>query len=411
MNRVMTVAQLSSYLKGVFDDEELLHDVTLSGEVAEVSYSDKHTFLTLAEGDISVRCVHFSARDKIQKGEKLALKGSVRFYGKRGTVTFAYTEYFVQGEGAKNAKLAALKEKLQTLGYFENRPTLPKYIVSVAVITSPDGAAIRDLIHVVRSKNPFVTIKVYPVKVQGEGAPEQMARAVTSLQSYAVDAIVLCRGGGSDEDLDSFNDERLATAVALSRIPIISAVGHQVDYTLCDFCAGTRAGTPSIAGEIINERASALIADIYDCLYACFETASARLDGGKRALNGLIEKFSYALDVKTAKAARELDSASWCGYYAARRKTERAESELSELISRLHVAAENNLNSKRIECDKLQATLSALDPHRIIKTGYAAVLADKTSVKSAAQLKKGDTVELVFADGTAIAVIQSTDKK
>ncbi|MDE6401596.1 MAG: exodeoxyribonuclease VII large subunit, partial [Clostridiales bacterium] len=256
MNRVMTVAQLSAYLRGVFDDEELLHDVTLTGEVTEVSYSDRHTFITLAEGAYSVRCVHFSSRDKIEKGARVALRGSVSFYDKRNSVSFSYVEFFLQGVGDKNARLNELKEKLAALGYFEDRPQLPKYIVNVVVITSPDGAAIRDFMRVVYDKNPFVKISVYPVKVQGDGAAAQMTQAITRLQSYKTDVIALCRGGGSDEDLDCFNDEKLATAVALSKIPIISAVGHEINYSLCDFCAGTRAGTPSIAGEIVNSRAS-----------------------------------------------------------------------------------------------------------------------------------------------------------
>ena len=146
MNRAMTVAQLSAYLRGVFDDEELLHDVTLTGEVTEVSYSDRHTFITLAEGAYSVRCVHFSARDKIEKGARVALRGSVSFYDKRNSVSFNYSEFFLQGVGDKNARLNELKEKLCALGYFENRPQLPRYIVNVVAVTSPDGAAIRDFL-------------------------------------------------------------------------------------------------------------------------------------------------------------------------------------------------------------------------------------------------------------------------
>ena len=158
MNRTMSVAQLSGYLKGMFDDEELLHDVTLTGEVAEVTYSDRHTFLVLADGDCSVRCVHFSARDNIEKGMRVALRGSVGFYGRRNTVSFVYSEFFMQGVGDKNARLAELKRKLGSLGYFENRPQLPKYLTDVTVITSPDGAAIRDFIRVVHGKNPFARI-------------------------------------------------------------------------------------------------------------------------------------------------------------------------------------------------------------------------------------------------------------
>lgn len=407
MNRVMTVTQLASYLKGVFDDEELLHDVTLSGEVAEVSYSDRHTFLTLAEGDFSVRCVHFSARDKLEKGEKVALKGSVRFYDKRGAVSFSYVEFYVSGAGAKSEKLAALKEKLRGLGYFENRPQLPEYVVDVAVITSPDGAAIRDLVHVVSQKNAFVRIRVFPVKVQGDGAAAQMARAVDSLQNCRTDAIVLCRGGGSDEDLDSFNDEGLATSVAKSRIPVISAVGHEVDFTLCDFCAGTRAGTPSIAGEIINAHASALVGDLGALSAACRRAVERRLVERRRALEIVCGGFSHAVDAAVAKRIHGIDGDVRRGYYAVCRKTERRAAELDALVKRLATAAESKARLRRAECEKLQSLLRALDPHRIIRVGYAAVLKEGARVAEASVLRAGERIKLVFADGTATAIVES----
>lgn len=410
MNRVMTVSQLSSYLKGVFDDEELLHDVTLSGEVAEISYSDKHTFLTLADGDASVRCVHFLSRDKLQKGVKVALKGSVRFYGRRSTVTFAYTEFFVSGEGVKSAELSALKEKLRGLGYFENRPQLPKYIVNVTVITSPDGAAIRDFVHVVSQKNAFVSVRVFPVKVQGDGAAAKMTRAVEYLQKSDTDAIVLCRGGGSDEDLNSFNDEKLATAVALSRIPVISAVGHEVDFTLCDFCAGTRAGTPSIAGEIVNAHAGALVSDLAALSQACRNATERRFAARQNALAALCGEFSHAIDATVADRIHKIDVVARRGYYAVCRKAERHGAELTALARSLTLAADSKIKMRRAECDRLQSLLHALDPHRIIKVGYAAVLKDGAKIRAVDELKAGERIRLVFADGSATAVIESTEK-
>jgi len=302
----MTVAQLSRYIKGVFDDEELLHDVTLSGEVAEVSYSDKHTYIVLADGNYSVRCVRFFSRDSVQKGARVALHGSVRFYDRRNAVTFAYDELFVCGDGEKNAKLAEIKERLKKLGYFENRPQLPEYVLSVAAVTSPDGAAIRDLIRVVGDRAPFVKIRVYPVKVQGDGAAEQMAAAVRALDGAKIDAIVLCRGGGSDEDLDTFNDETLATAVAESRLPVISAVGHEVDYTLCDCCAGTRAGTPSIAGGIIAARAVALVDDIVLAAQRCRAALSAKYERRRTEVRYLATEVAHAAATGAERSRRSI---------------------------------------------------------------------------------------------------------
>ena len=410
MNRSMTVIQLASYLSGVFDDEELLHDITLIGEVVEVSYSDRHTFLTLAENDYSVRCVHFSSRDQIKKGERISLKGSVRFYGKRTSVTFSYTEFFVSGAGDKNAKLNELKEKLCMLGYFENRPKLPKYVCDVVAVTSPDGAAIRDFIRVVSDKNPYVRIRVYPTKVQGDGAAAGIKRAVERLQRVKTDAIVLCRGGGSDEDLDCFNDEELAITVANSKIPVISAVGHEIDFTLCDFCAGTRAGTPSIAGEIVNEHASALVNDIAQLAFRARAALDRQFERRKTRLERVSDELSKAVGANIAVKVRELLFSAQKSYYAVQKKLESANGEVKSLSVKMCGAAQKVYDKKRMRTEKLSAVLFALDPKRIIGSGYAAVTLDGKTVKSVSSLSAGNNVRLIFADGAATAKIASVDK-
>ena len=405
MNRTMTVAQLSSYLRGVFDDEELLHDVTLIGEVTEVTYSDRHTFIVLAEGAYSVRCVHFSSRDALEKGMRVALRGSVSFYDKRNSVSFSYKEFFLRGAGDKLARFNELKQKLALAGIFENRPQLPAYITDVTVITSPDGAAIRDFIRVVHDKNPFVRIRVYPVKVQGDGAARQMTDAVNKLQRPGTDAIVLCRGGGSDEDLDSFNDEQLALAVAHSSVPVISAVGHEVDYTLCDFCAGTRAGTPSMAGEIVNAHASDILSDLARLSVRIAQCVQQKLAAASRKTERLGTATTRAVSARVAEYRNDLKTLMRRGGYALNKRADamRARTDNSALMLKSCVQAFAAQRKARL--DKLSALLSALDPHRIIKVGYAAVRKNGKSIAGATQLQTDDNVELVFADGSASAVI------
>lgn len=405
MNRTMSVSQLANYIKGVFDDETLLHDVTLVGEVTDISYSDKHTFIALADGAFSVRCVHFFSRDKIEKGDKLALIGSVGFYDKRGTVSFTYKEFRSQGVGDKNIKLAALKQKLFELGYFENRPKLPKYITYVIAVTSADGAAIRDFIRVVHDKNPFVRIGVYPVKVQGTDAAEQMTEAITSLQCSDAQAIVLCRGGGSDEDLDSFNNERLATAVALSRIPVISAVGHEIDYTLCDYCAGTRAGTPSIAGEIVNARASKVAEDIFSALCGIQEQIALRCERNRRNLEKASAATAFAVSARLSDTSAKLGLYVERCAFSAKRRIVRTGSKLNCAAVRLRAAAGLRLAGDGAIVEKLSVRLSALDPHRIIKVGYAAVRCGGKRISAVGQLKAGSDVDLLFFDGAAKASV------
>ena len=410
MNRQMTVAQLSRYIKGVFEDEELLHDITLSGEVADISYSDKHTFLVLSDGAFSVRCVHFMSRDKIEKGALVALRGSVNFYDKRSSVTFAYSEFFLQGIGDKNAKLAEIKQKLCDLGYFANRPQLPKYIVHVTVVTSPDGAAIRDFMRVVHDKNPFVTIAVYPVKVQGEGAADIMTNAVNRIQSRKTDAIVLCRGGGSDEDLDCYNDEKLATAVALSRIPVISAVGHEIDYTLCDYCAGTRAGTPSIAGEIVNGHASRILIDLITYINVVKSLVEDKYQKSVLRVNRLGKATTYAVSKRVSQGYGELRVAASGMRHRVNINLNSAARRLTDSSMRLKSTVAAKYTAARADADKLIALLNALDPHRIIKVGYAAVLKGGMRISGAWRLNKDDNIDLIFADGVATARITKVNR-
>ncbi len=405
MTREMTVTQLASYLKGVFDDEELLHDVTLSGEIAEVSYSDKHTYLTLSDGAFSVRCAHFRSRDNVQKGMRVALRGSVTFYDRRASVTFVYTDIFVSGSGEKNAALAKLKEKLRAAGLFENRPKLPTYVLNVAVVTSPEGAAIRDFIRVVGDYCNYVRIDVCPVRVQGDGAAEQIVRALEGLRGSGYDAIVLCRGGGSDEDLDCFNDERLAVAVAESKIPVISAVGHEVDYTLCDFCAGTRAGTPSIAGQIVGARAASLMNDIKTLACEAETALVQKYEKRRTNLDRIGLRITGALDAIATARRHDAETTARRGLYALEKKYDAECRTVKDSFDALGRAAERMTEAKWERLNKLAAVLNALDPDKIRKRGYAAVYGAVGAVRSASEIKSGDEVKLVFADGSATAVI------
>lgn len=401
MSRTMTVTQLSSYLKGVFDDEELLHDVVLTGEVTDISYSDKHTFLLLADGRYSVRCVHFGARDNIEKGAKIALRGSVSFYDKKSSVSFNYNEFRLDGTGDKNARLEKIKRELQAKGYFENRKPLPKYVTDVVVVTSPDGAAIRDFMRVVYDKCPFVNIRVYGVRVQGEGAADMIRAAVQNLQSATVDAIVLCRGGGSDEDLDSFNDAALAQAVAESRIPIISAVGHEIDYTLCDYCAGTRAGTPSIAGEIVNSHALSIVADMYDAIASIKSAVERKYTACVNRLNRLGSATTNAVSRRIGASFAAVRRLADGSMYALKNRANAKVSKLAAATGRLRSGMSLKLNEARHTADVTKARFTALDPRRIIKIGYAAVMGKYKRIMSAGELSKGQSVTLVFEDGVA----------
>lgn len=409
MTRAMTVKQLSAYLRGVFDDEELLHDVTLSGEVFEVSYSDKHTYLTLVEDDVSVKCVHFSSRDNLQKGMRVALRGSVRFYDKKSSVSFCYDEIFLSGNGDKIIAFNELKQRLSLQGYFENRLTLPKYISKVAVLSSREGAAIHDFVKVVRDGCKYVDIVFVPVRVQGENAASEIITALDSTQRLDVDTIVICRGGGSDEDLDCFNDEKLAIAVANSKIPVISAVGHEIDYTLCDYCAGTRAGTPSIAGQIVAERGRAFVDDIVRLNERAIRAINAKYYAVRAKLEMLGARLTKSANTQTAAYKSVISNKIHRACFALEKKYTSMQALLKDEINRLSTAVVANYNSKTVRVEKLSAVLNALNPRRLSENSVQ-IIYNKKNIRRVGDLSIGDNVFIKFKDGQALATITATEQ-
>lgn len=245
-DKTLSVSQLNGYIKSVFDDELILHNIGVTGELSQISVREKATYFTITEGDCYINCIIFSAVEKIEAGTEVRAYGRVAFFAKSGKINFYAKSISPVGKGTLHAELLKRKDKLKSEGLFENRLQPPVYIRSVAVITSSAGAVIHDIMSVIRDKGVSVSLKLFSSAVQGDNADKEIVNALQAANASDADIIVLARGGGSQYDLDVFNNETVARAVANSKIPVISAVGHETDYTLCDFCAGRRAGTPSM---------------------------------------------------------------------------------------------------------------------------------------------------------------------
>ncbi|MBE5730573.1 MAG: exodeoxyribonuclease VII large subunit, partial [Clostridiales bacterium] len=269
MNKILTVSQINNYVKNMFDDELLLHTVTVEGEVFEHKFSGGNTYITLKEGDCVLSCVKFGGKIEFYVGDKIRVTGSMRFFAKGGRVTFIITYASAIGKGELQLKLSELKERLSKEGVFDNNKPLPKFINRIALVTSVEGAVIHDFFSVLeRNGCTYIDVDVYGVKVQGEGADKTIVTALQRIGGRKYDIVVVARGGGSGQDLDCFNTEALARGVYDCAFPVISAVGHEVDFTLCDFSATLRAGTPSIAAEHIVRINEAFVSCFYDRLSA-----------------------------------------------------------------------------------------------------------------------------------------------
>lgn len=258
MKNVYAVSQVNSYIKNMFTQDFLLQSLQVRGEVSNVKYHfSGHIYFTLKDSKGTIACVMFAGNRqglsfRLEEGQQVIVLGTVDVYERDGKYQLYAKEVRLDGIGFLYEKFAALKQELADMGMFaeEYKQPLPRYIRSLGVVTAPTGAAVRDIIQIARRRNPYVQIVLYPAVVQGEAAPASIVNGIRALEKWDVDVIIVGRGGGSLEDLWAFNERTVAQAVFDCPIPIVSAVGHETDVTICDFVADLRAPTPSAAAEL-----------------------------------------------------------------------------------------------------------------------------------------------------------------
>ena len=250
---IVSISQFSNYIKGIFEAEYLLQNICVYGEVSSYNISNGIAYFTLKDENALLNCVMFSPKEKPNIGDVIIAKGSPNYYIKGGRFSFNVTHIMPYGKGVLYEKFLMLKSKLEGKGYFDldRKKPLPERVKRIGVVTSATGAVIQDIIDVTRRRNNGVDIVLFPVKVQGIGAELEIANGINVFSGYDnVDIIIVARGGGSIEDLQPFNTEIVADAVYNCKKPLISAVGHETDFTIIDFCSDLRAPTPSAAAEL-----------------------------------------------------------------------------------------------------------------------------------------------------------------
>ncbi len=410
--RKLTVSQLNNYVKGVFDDELILKNITVFGEVFECNRASNNvTFLTLKDEGSILHCVSFRLIEQLEIGDTVAIRGSVEYYAKGNRVSFIIEELNVFGEGKFRRDFLALKDSLQKEGLFDNKLSLPTFIKSIAVVTSEAGAVIHDMLSVLKKEHSYIDVNVYSVKVQGDGAENDIVQAIEKVQSFSRDnVIILARGGGSETDLAAFNSEKVARAVATCNIPIISAVGHETDYSLCDYCATVRAGTPSIAAEIVCQNNARLIYHFYDLL---------------SRLSSAISKCENRRRLRVCLLAKRLsDNASRIAYkslHLISNITERVKASIDikflhtqKLVTakyeRLLYAANNFVAKKEDAIKERIAELNGANPLKIISGGYAKVYHEARPLLSVANSAIGDEISVVVKDGVLVATVNNIRK-
>ena len=392
--RVLTVSQLNFYIKSLIENDSKLNIVFLSGEISNLTdhYRSGHIYLSLKDEKSVIRAVMFSGnarnlRFKPTDGMKVICRGRVAVYEPTGQYQLYIEDMQPDGIGALTLAYEQLKKKLAEKGLFDvsHKKPLPKFPKTVGVITSPTGAAVQDIRNILYRRFPCVNIVMCPVLVQGDSAPEQLVRAVKTLDMYnACDVIIIGRGGGSIEDLWAFNDETLANAIYDCKIPVISAVGHETDFTICDFVADMRAPTPSAAAELaVPDKA-----ELMSYYNSQLQYLSSFMDSRFRQSSSLLIDFQRRISLVSLQS-----------------KIDKYEKNVELLMNK----SQNLINEKYIktsnEITKISAKLESLNPLSVLSRGYSIAEKDGCVITSSSQLNKGDNFTLEFSDGKINATV------
>jgi len=390
---ILSVSQVNGYAKSLLDEDILLSDVYVSGEISNLKrHSSGHMYFSLkdAGGQLSAAMFKWQCqylRFAPANGMNVVAHGKITLYEAGGQYQMVVSSLQPDGVGALYAAYEKLKAKLEAEGLFDESrkrplPTMPS---RVGVVTSKTGAAVRDIFNVITRRWPACEIILAPVMVQGDAAPAQIAHAVREMNRLeACDVMIVGRGGGSIEDLWAFNDEDVVRAVAESVIPVISAVGHETDFTLCDFAADMRAPTPSAAAELA-------VPDIL-------------------AVNNLVEECSRRMDavmrmsIVHLRSRLESVSSARC-FVSPQFIYEPKAQRLDFAVSRLESGINSAFSSAHERLGSVCASLAALNPLAVLGRGYSLVTKDDTVVTEARNLCAGDIIKIRFSDGTAAAEV------
>ncbi len=407
MNRpdAFSVSQVNEYIKMLLEGNPNLSDLWVQGEISGAKlYSSGHLYFSLKDTDSVISAVMFRGsmmrmEFEPENGMKVLVHGRVSAYPPRGQYQFIADRMIPDGAGALAVAFEQLKAKLGAEGLFDpaRKRLLPTHPRRIGVVTSPSGAAVHDIIRVAKKRCPSTEILIFPSLVQGAEAPAylrggiQYFNAVKDDPEQGVDLIIIGRGGGSAEDLWGFNDERLARTIAASEIPVVSAVGHEVDFTICDFVADLRAATPSAAAELSLPDREDLSRQV--------TALATRLTGAQAT-----RMRRHRTRLEQLSASKVLTSPE--GVYRLRREG------VEGLEKRLNLSVSRHLTTKRQSMERVVAGLSALNPLAVLGRGYALVQTEEGRViPAAAGLQVGERVNLRFADGTARVIVEETGEE
>ena len=393
MKNVYTVGQVNAYIKNMFTQDYMLRSIVVSGEASNVKYhSSGHIYFTLKDNNSELSCVMYkwstgTLTFRLKEGDQVEVTGAVDVYEVKGSYQLKASRIALAGAGALYEKFLKLREELAERGMFDDmyKQPLPKYPKRIGVVTAGTGAARRDIEEITRRRNPYIQLILYPAKVQGAGAKESIVAGIKTLENMDVDVIIVGRGGGSIEDLWAFNEECVAQAIFDCPVPIVSAVGHETDFTIADFVADKRASTPSAAAELttyvyddLEDRLRELSYLMRSAMMTKLTRARQEASNRENALKGLSPKAKLAL---------------------LRQRYDAKSGKLKDLMEQM-------VDDRRHRLLLAVERMKLLSPLTRLEQGYASITDDRGKrVNEAAGLKAGDNIVLTLRDGRADAKI------
>lgn len=395
MEKALTVTELTTYIKQLVDSDMLLSHVSVTGEISNFKrHSSGHLYFSLKDQDAVIRCVMFRTHNLRMKfmpeeGMKVIVRGYVSVYAPGGTYQLYAEDMQPDGTGSLYLAFEQMKQRLEALGWFaaERKKPIPRLPRAIGIVTSPTGAVIRDMLNVLQRRYPNIRVILYPSAVQGIDAPAQLVRGIRYFNDVKnVDVIILARGGGSLEDLWPFNDEGLARAIYESGIPVISAVGHETDFSISDFVADLRAPTPSAAAELVIPEKTAMKERLTIYEKSLVNSLLSGLKRERERIKGLSSARSLTRPYERVDSLRQL-----------------LDGRLRELV----LLGRSKLEKHRSVLGNLAGRLDALSPLTVLSRGYAiAQKEDGTVIKSIRGLKPGDRITVRVAEGRFGAIYE-----
>ncbi|MCR4924952.1 MAG: exodeoxyribonuclease VII large subunit [Clostridiales bacterium] len=392
---VLTVTQLNAYVKSIIEEDFNLRTVFLVGEISNFTnhYRTGHLYMTIKDENCSIKAVMFrSSAQRLkfepESGMSVIIRGRVSLFERDGQYQLYIDDMQPDGMGALSLAFEQLKKKLSAQGLFdeEHKKPLPRYPQKIGVVTSPTGAVLQDIRNVLQRRFPAVEIVLCPVEVQGANASKQIAKAIEKFNMLkGADVLIVGRGGGSMEDLWAFNEEIVARAVFDSEIPVISAVGHETDFTICDFVADLRAPTPSAAAELAVPEISEQKIYIKSLDLACKNQIKRMVDDNRVKLKLLM----------SSRAMQNIHSV-----------VENKRLIIDDLINRMQQSVLLRLSDNKGKIRALCGKLDALSPLKVLARGYSVVFKEEKSVSSVKDIEKDDEIKIRMSDGIAECLVR-----